>query len=272
MARKLMKHEIINSWIEITVVCLGIICFSLLFSLFSKLRIQSPTLVGFSILALVFLYFAAGVLMIINIVRSFNKKIFSDEGYLTLTLPVTVDQLIISKIVVNIIWIIMTIITYLVSFMVIASALVSENIIFPIIGELFEFLTNYPLLSILNIYGILVGILSMIVTLIFVLSFLNMGKVKKFKLLIGVILYYIIWAGINFMSNLIRLLPFVLTYDYSEHSYQFVHHSELTGNVLSLILNSGGYFDFNSLLYNMIAIVVFYLLSRHNIKYKIELE
>lgn len=267
MARKLMKHEILNSWLEITIVCGAIIGFSLIFKLLLSWRVNSSELLLFTVTALALLYIVAGVLMIINIVRSFNKKIFSDEGYLTLTLPVSVDELIISKVVVNLLWIALTIITFVISASILGSSFLGVDS-FHIIAQVGSYISDYPLMFILNLIGALIQILAMILILIFVLSVLNIGIVKKYKLLIGVIIYYLISLGISYIENILKFIPYVLAYE--NNSYQLIPYDEVSD--ITMVLMFGKIFDFNQLIYNIIIIIVFYLLSRNNIKSKIELE
>lgn len=68
---------------------------------------------GISTLALVGLFIALGVLTIIVIVQRFNKNLLGDEGYLMFTLPVKSEQLIVSKVIISILW---TIISGIVAF------------------------------------------------------------------------------------------------------------------------------------------------------------
>lgn len=59
---------------------------------------------GISTLVLVGLFMALGVLTIIMIIQRFNKNLLGDEGYLMFTLPVSSDQLIISKLIISLVW------------------------------------------------------------------------------------------------------------------------------------------------------------------------
>ena len=85
MALKLIKHEIKSTWLEITIVCIAILFFSVMFSFIIKGGLFTNVFASLSIMALGMLYVAAFALIIINVIRSINKKIFSNEGYLTLT-------------------------------------------------------------------------------------------------------------------------------------------------------------------------------------------
>ncbi len=73
---------------------------------------------GISTLALVGLFIALGVLTIIVIVQRFNKNLLGDEGYLMFTLPVTSVQLIVSKLVISIVWTIISSIVACATFLI----------------------------------------------------------------------------------------------------------------------------------------------------------
>lgn len=59
---------------------------------------------GISTIILVGLFIGLGVLTIIMIIERFNKNLLGDEGYLMFTLPVKSGQLILSKLIMSMIW------------------------------------------------------------------------------------------------------------------------------------------------------------------------
>lgn len=73
---------------------------------------------GISTLALVGLFIALGVLTIIVIVQRFNKNLLGDEGYLMFTLPVKSEQLIVSKLIISIVWTIISGIVAFITFLI----------------------------------------------------------------------------------------------------------------------------------------------------------
>ena len=66
--------------------------------------------VGFAISAfiLVLLFMGLGCVTIIEIIQRFNKNLLKDEGYLMFTLPVTSTQLIMSKLLISLVWTILS--------------------------------------------------------------------------------------------------------------------------------------------------------------------
>ena len=203
MALKLIKHEFKNSWLEITIICPAIIIVSLIFSLSVSIQGESYLVAIMSILTLSLLYIAAVSLVIINIVRSINKKLFSNEGYLTLTLPVSVDQLILTKVFVNFIWIVVTFITFFVSLLLIGSTLGADAF-----SSVASYVYEHPLIVLLAIIFTSIEALVFIVSLILVLGLLNTGRIKKLKLLVGIILYYLIVNVLTWIKTFIQIIPY----------------------------------------------------------------
>lgn len=73
---------------------------------------------GISMIVLVGLFIALGVLTIIVIVQRFNKNLLGDEGYLMFTLPVKSEQLVASKLIISIVWTIISSIVAFVTFLI----------------------------------------------------------------------------------------------------------------------------------------------------------
>ena len=107
----LMKYAIKDSWKGIIIGNSAFIVGTLLLSLL--VRVLSVTFItsvfgGFLITSLFFavgLIFLTGVCLVIaNLIKTLYQKLFTNEGYLTFTLPVTTDELIFSRILTNFLW------------------------------------------------------------------------------------------------------------------------------------------------------------------------
>ena len=119
---KILKHDFKNSYKEFLIMCAAIIIMSILlgitclFDLNSFLgRVFFMSSMTFYILIIT----AVGILWIVYIINSINKKFFTREGYLTFTTPISIDKLIISKILVNFIWFIVVMVTFFISVLII---------------------------------------------------------------------------------------------------------------------------------------------------------
>ncbi len=128
MFAKLLKHEFRNSRSILgllTVICLGV---AVVAAIAMKLILVSESsgtytdgsaillLIAFPLLAMAFLAIIAyGVTSIILLYVQFFKNKFTDEGYLTFTLPTNVHQIYLSSLVNMLIWQVITILTVVVS-------------------------------------------------------------------------------------------------------------------------------------------------------------
>lgn len=263
MLTKLLKHEFKNSYLEICIINAAIIFLSIISGL--TFNTNSMSLIVIPLMALLFLYFAAAVLLLINLIKSFNQNLFTKEGYLTLTLPVSIDKIIISKMIVNIIW-------WFISGIIIVSSIVITAIIitklrldnFAIVLDNFD---GMDFISILFfVINLTFNLLYFFVLLFFVLTLLNIGKIRKFKLLLGVGIYYLISIFVS-MIKMIQIIPFAM---YNDNGRLVIYN--LVGNILEFRNYGFQLFNFNNIFFNIVFIIIFYLLTRLLITKKLELE
>ena len=263
MIGKLLKHEFLNSWLEITIIC-GV---SIVLSIFTgaAMALESSVLLGLLILAIAALYIVAGIILLINIIKSFNNKIFGDEGYLTLTLPTSIDSILISKIIVNFIWMILVSASLIIGIILMVS-IGSRSMLINEISEISRFVFNNIGAFALLLLNILIQGLFAIVLLIFVLSLLNIGKIKRAKFLIGIIIYYLISTLMTWLGSLVLIVPFEITMGYEGklviEKIVFGEYGLFIGHIL----------NFNIMFWLLVGIFGLYFLSRYLIKNKIELE
>lgn len=126
MLGKLMKHEWKMSWKIPTGLCAVLLILSAVAGLSFCSPMWESKLGGLDMLLVLFVfsyYFAivavsVGVMLYIAV--RFYKSMFTDEGYLTHTLPVSVHQLLISKILVMAAWTLLSTIAILVSVFIFA--------------------------------------------------------------------------------------------------------------------------------------------------------
>lgn len=195
------------------------------------------------------------------------QKLFTNEGYLTFTLPVSVDSLIISRLIVNIVWCIFNALVSIIGIFIvffIVSVKDFEDIFtifkaFDLTGlDFIEFISIifYFIVSIIFIACALLMILS-------ALAFSNSGTLKKGKTALAVLLYIIIF---NFYSVLISMFStffsFGIAFDYNTNKYIFAFGSVFKYNYL---------INFIPLLLGIASLIGLYYLCRYLLKKKIEL-
>ena len=95
MLKKLIKNEFKESYKEMLILygisLVAAIAFACL------ILLKEFDLLIISILPLVGIVISIEIFLAININRSFNKRLFSKEGYLTLSIPVKISKILLSK-------------------------------------------------------------------------------------------------------------------------------------------------------------------------------
>ncbi len=199
-------------------------------------------------------------LLLYSIVRTMYQKMFSKEGYLTFTLPISVDQLVISKILVNLIWIASVYISIVIgsTFIVMATTIRGVNIG---IDGIVSSIGMYGVEPVVILSNIANSLLEMIMALVLLFcSFAILNNVKKHKVVMAILLYMAMSFGVSFVTDITQtFLAFGFYYN---------------GNAVTFgagIANGICVFSFSTLLVYIGAIIGFYLLGRHIIKNQLEL-
>lgn len=260
---KLLKHEFKQSYQEFTIVFVAMILMSVIIGFLEKLWLSFFS--SLMIIALYGLLIIVGVILVINVVTSFNRKIFGREGYLTLTLPLSIDKILISKIIVNFFWIILIGLSFIISVSIVSAISYGTRLFFL---DYNSANINYLLLGIINAA---LGTFLSIFILILVLGILNIGKVKKFKILIGLSIFYGVSLVISWISKIVMIIPYYFEIYQGDLIISKVKHGDYFSSDLLFSSLSGTLF-FNTILWTIVSIFILYFISRYLIKYKVELE
>lgn len=264
MLLKLMKHEFRNNFKEIMLVNGGIIVVSALISFLSGLKLFR--LASFLLLSLSILYIISIALIVISVIRSFHTKMFTNQGYLTMTLPISTDHLLLSKIIVNLIWIILTVIIFAVSLILTISTFLGTDVL-SILGGIHSILTTNPLGVLIYIIYSSISLLLFIMSIILTLAILNIGKIKKYTLLIGIAIFYGLNFAIQLLNSTLIIVPYALTLNANKVMLVKFNPGEVNGAFIGNPL----FMSLNSLIITCGCIIGFYFISRHLIKNKLEL-
>lgn len=213
MLKKLLKYEFKATGRTFIPIYIAILLVSIINRLFKVIDIE----LGFNltVIVLVSLFIALGVLTIIWVIQRFNKNLLSDEGYLMFTLPVTPTQLIGSKLITSVIWTITSGIIAILSFLILMA---DQNFIIEFnegIGQLMyllqQGLTSREILMIIQIplFG-LMSYTGFILIIYFSLASAQLPKFNKHRGIISFIMFFIISTAIQWITVILsRLLgPF----------------------------------------------------------------
>lgn len=180
-------------------------------------------MVGLLFMALFGLAVAVEIVTFIMIIRRFYTSFFTDEGYLSLTLPVTVNEHIFSKFVVAVIWQVTVSVVVVVS---IALTVLGIMIGFGDMGALLEISDSVGMIFaeagaefaeifggqffVLALVSALISVVSQIFMLYFVISLACM-LAKKHRVVVGVLCYYVINLVFSIISSIAGSIMFVIT-------------------------------------------------------------
>lgn len=119
MLGKLLKYEIKATSMVFVCMYLAIIGLSIFNKLFNTFNFQQGKV--FTEVIVVALFVTLGVITVIMAVQRFNKNLLGDEGYLMFTLPVDSKKIIISKLLVTLMWTVISGFVAIISFIILFS-------------------------------------------------------------------------------------------------------------------------------------------------------
>lgn len=230
MFRKLLKYDMKSVWKVwriMAVILLGLSVvgsFVLRYILenFDKMLYSTPLSMMFSLFMLTAFMsiLAAYVITIVFVFLRFYKNFFTDEGYLTFTLPVTRGTLLRSKTVNAIIWMALLFVLYLVCaipFAVISPPTDNGELfnpcVFEFIGEMFEGIwESFGAWTVVYaVEAILFCVISVFYSIATFQLCITVGSilVKKAKVLLGIGIYYGFSMVTSTVSMVLRIVFFL---------------------------------------------------------------
>lgn len=231
MLGKLFKYE--NRALKkiLLPVCFGVILLSILGTAMLKLNmyfdsnfsdnsiinniLSSSTglILIFSILAII----SSCFISVFLILQRYYKNLFTDEGYLTFTLPVKTSQIILSKLLTAIIWTIIVVISTVIGiFIFVIFGTSSEFINYEVIDAIvkfFHYVTNLEFIS--NFDLILIGLeyliylfISLVTSILLMYLAITLGAItaKKHKILASVGFYFIISTIVSIIETIAEFI------------------------------------------------------------------
>lgn len=288
--RKILKYEFKNYYREFfilggIVIALALVGSSLLVLSFESISDNSSvgtftsifggiisTLYVFSIMAMFIVWLKL-------VIDSLYKKLFTNEGYLTFTLPVSVDKLLISKLIAGFVWMLYCLVVIFLSFFIYIIVITRFEIqVMAIISEMFRVVLQNPLIVLVVIFMMVLSTLLSIVLILFVATLMHSKKGSKSFTFVSIILYFAISSGIDTIVQIFSLVSMGLAVDmntgnnfvYFSNMYKIIDLSGKISNLEEIVYIP--YCSFNQLIIYIGAIVGFYFLVRYLISHKLELK
>ncbi|MFV0382068.1 MAG: hypothetical protein ACK5KR_07610 [Breznakia sp.] len=258
MLLKLIKYEFKHNRVNFFSIYAGIIALSFFMGQMEILS-ESDFLIGL----LIFLYCICLVVLFVftlaSIVLSYKRSMFSKSSYLNMTLPVSTTQLMLSKLIMSVIWIILAYCVVFISFIIIfLSALDMSGV-----REIFDLLSEVGLKSTVFLFllNMFLGIISAILLIYLCLTIAHTSLIRNHRKIIAIILFFLIYYSINWINK-----EFILSTDISFYYFQDLYYSIGNFNhVLEQLLLS-------SLLLTIVEGLIYFLATRYALNKKIEIE
>ena len=213
MLGKLFKHE----WIAISKLLVVIHGFILIFAILSRLFFEvsggievvmaagsnniTGIIAAMIIFVLVLFIFCAAMFTSVYIAYRFYKNVFTDQGYLTNTLPVTPAQIIISKGLTALLWTIIDLVVLGASLLILFANGEFMSVLLPALGQLFTYLNTLPAFCWILLIMLLLSPFLMIIHMYFCVAVGSL--VPNHKILGAIGVYIISYVIIQILSTIV---------------------------------------------------------------------
>ncbi|PKM84926.1 MAG: hypothetical protein CVU86_04755 [Firmicutes bacterium HGW-Firmicutes-11] len=276
MLAKLIKYDVKSTWRDFAgiylAILLGVIIVPLVIRNIDNIIVNTAVgIVAFGIVVSVV------VITVISLFKIYNTNIFSREGYLTMTLPVTPTKIVISKLVVSTMWIVLTGIVSLIG-MIIFSLIMSPGILYDMVNgvryvfDLWEGQSMFGivLFIVLIILFMILSIVKEVAKLFLSCSIAHLRQLNKFRVPVGILSFFVFtWIESVLVQGLSRIFKPLLPN--SELWYETMDHTfsiEKAGQLIETFNVATGL----GILYTLAMIVVFSFGTVWILNHKLDLD
>lgn len=266
MLGKLIKYDLkAVSWLLIPLHIL-LIAASILarFIITSGAYLRTPNAIlimevaGYMILFVIVTYVTAFM-----IVYRFYKNLFSDEGYLTHTLPVTPGQHLLSKTLSGVIWMLIDYFVILASIsIVILVPGVLENSQ-ELIAEMDKALEMPSILFWST--TLLLGLLSCVTNVVFYYLCITLGQLfSKHRVIAAIIIYFALSTLAGVLSTIIMIVVGLMPMSMGFHSSLVAYETDVAGNLMRMYIATA--------IFTLVGTIISYIISYYILNKKVNLE
>lgn len=200
MLRKLMKEEILASYRTYVPILLAIIGMTLMSVL--GFRVEEGEVVGILSLSVTMLIMgAAGGFTLYNLVVSLGTRVYGKPGYLLFSVPAKTWEIMVSKLLVNLMWIVLTLMicagSVIYSFSVFAEMGIADLTL--MLEEIFQGLGTWDFVR-MGVITI-ISVIYQIVFFMFLFALLNLIYKGEKKVLIGILLFFGLNQVVGVLQN-----------------------------------------------------------------------
>lgn len=228
MFGKLLKHELRHTAryhfaiLTASLIATVVMGLSLIF--------KADTVLSMAMFPLVIVAFAVIIVSLTSVIKNFYETIYSRQGYLTLTLPVKCNQLLISKVLISFFWIIVSYIAAFLPFVFILihikKQLDADNMTDELVQTFTEFLPSGGSMAVIVVFFVitsLISILSYVGYVYFSVTAANTRLLSKHPKLFGVLVFMAIHFIVGAVTDLtadVLPLNFIITTDSAFFSFK----------------------------------------------------
>lgn len=204
MFLKTLKHDLINSFKDYSTLYLSMI----VLAIFAPITIKSNNqiLMSFSAMALAFVFVTGFILTFMNAINFLKRRLFEEGAYFNLTLPVSLDQTLLSKIFTVSIWQIVTVFIVLISVFIFVLGFDAQMLnrlpqFFQMFMRVFREFEWWQIL--LGILSMVLGLFTFSVMVMLVLTLVNTSLFRKTNYLLSILFFFLIAFFQSWINDMI---------------------------------------------------------------------
>lgn len=208
MFKKLVKHEILATYRSYVPVYLAIIIFSVITPITRGIKLNQVVSLLMSVLGL--LMAALVFLTLYNIIISVGKRVYGKPGYLLFATPVSAFEIILSKVLVNLMW---TIASFIVSILAFSGFMLSVSssgfkAFYEGIGQMITWNNAFDIFSIVSLAIFYVVYMILLIMLTFAVT--NALYKGEHKIIVGFVVYFVISQITGIITSIVTVGPLFL--------------------------------------------------------------
>ena len=255
---KLCKHELKCSYRSFLVLYAIVMVAALLMNPRNEGMITNIAAIVYIIMSVVMF-----IMCVVVIIKNYSNSMFSRNSYLTHTLPVTSTQLLLTKILSAVFWIIVSV--FVLSMLIIGLRVSGFD--FSAITETLQqfFSTVIAVDSLLYLFYMIVGTAESVALVYLVMNITHTTYVPRYRTAVAILLYILISWILSFVFDRILLAPFHLASD------------DFAGTIMGMFMGMQVEYQFMAgvgimIVKSLLLLSLFFFGSKYILDHKLEIE
>lgn len=231
---------------------------------------------AFLVTLLVLVIFGAFITSLFYIIGSFRKELYEDRGYLTFTLPLTGKQILGSKLVIALMWIVILTLATILYNLLLGSLLFGATLIEQLMYLASMAIENLGIVTVFTLSNIIGGV----ITLLLIYFSITLSKVSiRNKKLGG--LWFIFFLILNsIISYVTFLVSYLVPYGIDLNSFSIISSNNafnmgMTGSLFFTVMgvnsNQGIFLNIGSIIFSLLVVVGLFIGTSYLIENKIDI-